>query len=169
MMSYQLGEYYFRVKDFPNALTYYEAANIENLSNREIADMKFHQGYAYFTSQQFDKAKPLFDAIRQIPADPNYIDANYYYGFISFNEKNYKQALESFRIAEKNAEYQNLVPFYLAEIYYFNGERDLALAKAEEALLSGKQFYDLQLRQLAGHILFEKENLQKRFPTSSGL
>ncbi len=164
MMSYQLGEYYFRQKDFSNALTYYENANIENLSNREIADMKFHQGYAYFTVQQFDKAKPLFDAIRQIPSDPNYIDANYYYGFISFNEKNYKQALESFKIAEKNAEYQNLVPFYLAEIYYFNGERDLALAKAEEALQSSKQFYDLQLRQLAGHILFEKKEFAKALP-----
>lgn len=164
MMSYQLGEYYFRMKDFPDALTYYEGANIENMDNREIADMKFHQGYSYFIGQQFDKAKPLFDAIRQIPADPNYIDANYYYGFISFNEKNYKQALESFTIAEKNAEYQNLVPFYLAEIYYFNGERDLALAKAEEALQSGKQFYDLQLRQLAGHILFEKREFAKALP-----
>ncbi len=164
MMSYQLAEYYFRKKNFPDALTYYEVAGIDNLTNREIADMKFHQGYAYFIGQQFDKAKPLFDAVRQMPDDPNYIDANYYYGFISFTEKNYKQALESFTIAEKNVEYQNLVPFYLAEIYYFNGERELALAKAEEALQSGKQFYDLQLRQLAGHILFEKREFAKALP-----
>ena len=61
----------------------------KNLTNREIADMKFHLGYLYFTAQQSDKAKPLLDAIRQLKDDPNYKDAfNYYFGFISFPEKN---------------------------------------------------------------------------------
>ncbi len=64
-----------------------------NLSNREIADMKFHEGYCYFTQKQFDKAIPLFNAIRQLPKDPNYIDANYYYGFICFYRKDYTEAL----------------------------------------------------------------------------
>ena len=164
MMHFQLGEYYFREKDFPNALTHYQLAGIDNLNNREIGDMKFHQGYCYFLIPQFDKAKPLFDAIRQIPADPNYIDANYYYGFICFNEKKYTQALESFQIAEKMPEYQNLVPFYMSEIYYFNGEPDKALDKAEKALLTGSQFYDLQLKQLVGHIWFEKKQFSKALP-----
>ena len=37
MMSYQLAEYYYRKKDFTNAITYYEKAGIDNLSNSEIA------------------------------------------------------------------------------------------------------------------------------------
>ena len=81
MMSYHLAEYYYRKQDFPDAQTYYQSTNIANLSNREIADMKFHQAYGYFVMQQFDKAKPLLNAIRQLPRDSNYIDANYYYGF----------------------------------------------------------------------------------------
>ena len=164
MMHYQLGEYYFRQKEFSNALAQYQGADIDNLSNREIADMKFHEAYAYFVIPDFSKAKPLFDVIRQIPKDPNYIDANYYYGFICFNEKNYKQALESFQIAEKMPEYKSLVPFYLSEIYYFSGERDKALEKAQEALIAGSQFYDLQLHQLVGHILFEKRQFEKALP-----
>lgn len=87
MMRFHLGEYYYRRKMLPEAVASYEKTNIANLSNRQIADMKFHQAYGYFTMTQFDKAKPLFNAIRQIPEDPNYIDANYYYGFIAFNEK----------------------------------------------------------------------------------
>jgi tetratricopeptide (TPR) repeat protein len=77
MLSYQLGEYYYRKQDFVQANEYYEKADIANLSNREIADMRFHQAYGYFTMQQFAQAKPLFNSIRQIPDDPNYIDANY--------------------------------------------------------------------------------------------
>ena len=33
MMCYQLGEYYYKHKDFADAISYYEKANIANLSN----------------------------------------------------------------------------------------------------------------------------------------
>ncbi len=164
MMNFHLGEYYFRKQEFANAQKYYAGANIANLSNREIADMKFHQAYGFFVVQQFDKAKPLFNAIRQMPKDPNYLDANYYYGFICFNEKNYSQALESFEIAEKLPEYQNVIPFYLAEIYYFKGDREKALETGMNAIKKTGQYYDIQLHQLVGHILFEKKEFAKALP-----
>jgi tetratricopeptide (TPR) repeat protein len=164
MMGFHLAEYYYRKRDFNKAQNYYQSTNIANLSNREIADMKFHQAYGFFVMQQVDKAKPLFNAIRQLPKDPNYLDANYYYGFISFTEKNYNQALESFRIAETSPEYQSVVPFYVAEIYYFNGEKDKALEYGEKAIKRSGQYYDLQLNQLVGHIYFEKQQFDKALP-----
>ena len=96
MMSFHLAEYYFRQQDYAQAASLYENVKIGNLSNREIADMKFHLGYAYFIAKQFDKAKPMFDAIRQMKDDPNYADANYYYGFICFYDKKYREALDAF-------------------------------------------------------------------------
>ncbi|MBC7589004.1 MAG: hypothetical protein H7178_11675, partial [Chitinophagaceae bacterium] len=114
MMSFYLAEYYYRQRKFGDANNYYAKATIDNLTNNEIASMKFHQAYGFFTLQDFAKAKPLFNAIRQLPEDPNYMDANYYYGFISFYEKNYKQALESFKVVEASPAYKNLVPFYIA-------------------------------------------------------
>ncbi|HEX8356244.1 MAG TPA: tetratricopeptide repeat protein [Segetibacter sp.] len=164
MMSYQLGEYYYRQQKFEDALSFYEKAGIDNLSNREIAELKFHQAYSYFTLQQFDKAKPLFNAIRQIPADANYLDANYYFGFISFYEKNYAVALEAFKKVENEATYQKIVPYYIAEILYFSGDKDKAIAYGEEKLKTGGQYYDLQLRQLVGHAYFEKKNYNKALP-----
>jgi len=100
MMNYHLAEYYFRTEKFEDAIRYYEQANISNLSNKEIADMSFHQGYAYFNLQNFAKAKPLFNSIRSTKDDPNYMDANYYYGFLAFRDKQYGEALESFRVVE---------------------------------------------------------------------
>lgn len=164
MMSYHLGEYYFQRRDFGNVITYYDKAGIDNLTNSEIAEMKFNKGYAYFTMQQFNEAKPLFDVVRQLPKDPNYYDANYYYGFISFSEKNYDEALKAFTIAEKESEYQNVIPFYKAEIYYFKGDPDKALEIAESGIKSGNQYYDLQLKQLAAHVYFDKKNYTKAQP-----
>jgi hypothetical protein len=64
--------------------------------------------------------------------DSNFIDANYYYGFIAFGEKNYKEALSCFKIAETEATYAKVVPFYIAEIYYFNNEREKAKFSSHE-------------------------------------
>lgn len=165
MMRFHLAEYYFRQQRFSDALPLYESANIANLGNREVADMKFHQGYAYFTLQQFAQAKPLLNAIRQVRSDPNYIDANYYYGFIAFRDRQYTDALASFRVVENEEQYAPIVPYYIAQINYAQGRKDEAMAYAEAKLKQGKsQFYDLELRQLLGHGYFEKKQYAKALP-----
>lgn len=164
MMSYHVGEYYFKKQDFAEALVYYELAGYDNFSNRDIATMKFHQGYAYFTLQDFNNAKPLFDAIRQIPDDQNYYDANYYYGFISLADKDHKEALSSFQVIESQPNYQKIIPYYITEIYYYTGQKDSSLSYGERALQSGSQYYDMQLRELLGHMYFEKGNYTKALP-----
>jgi TolA-binding protein len=164
VMSFHLAEYYYRKQDYAKSLQYYEKTNVGNLSNRQIAEMKFHQGYSYFTLQQFAQAKPLFNSIRQIKTDPNYLDANYYYGFILFTEKNYKQALESFQLVEKEPTYEKVVPYYITQIYYFNGQRDQAIQYGEAALKRGGQYYEVQLKQLLGHAYFENREFAKALP-----
>jgi TolA-binding protein len=164
MLSFHLGEYHFRKKEYEKAVEYFEKASEENLSNREIADMKFHLGYAYFSMQRFNMAKPLFNAIRQIEKDPNYIDANYYYGFIAFNDGQYNEALKAFKIIENEKDYPSVVPFYIANIYYQTNQKDKALQYAEERIKKGGQFYDLDMRQLVGHAYFENQSYAKALP-----
>ena len=162
MMNFHLGEYYFRHERFADAVARYEEANLGNLSNREIAEMKFHQGYAYFNLQQFARAKPLFNSVRSLKKDPNYFHANYYYGFLAFRDRQYGEALESFRVVENDKTYAPIVPYYIAQIHYTQGRKDEALAYAESKIRSGEsQYYDLELKQMVGHAYFEKKQYEK--------
>lgn len=164
MMSYHLAEYEFRHKDYYQAISYYEKIDVEHLSNREIADLKFHQGYAYFNLERYDVAKPLFNTIRQLPKDPNYIAANYYYAYIAFNDHQYNEALAGFKVAENEKEFTAVTPYYIANIYYNTNQKDKALQYAEEKLKKGGQLYDVDLRQLVGHAYFEKQDYAKALP-----
>ena len=164
MMSFHLAEYYFRMKEYTEALAAYEKVSVANLSNREIADMKFHQGYALFSMNNFADAKPLLNTIRQLPKDPNYLDANYYYGFLAFNDRNYKEALNAFTIVENHETYGTVVPYYIATIHYATGQKDKALQYAESKLAKGNQRYDLELRQMVGHAYFDKKQFDKALP-----
>lgn len=165
MMNYQVGEYYFRHSDFRKAVDYYEQANIANLSNDDISNMKFHQGYSYFTLQRFAQAKPLFNTIRSNPDDPNYLAANYYYGFLCFRDKQYNEALASFRIVENEKEYATVVPYYIAQIYYIQDKKEEALKYAETKIKAGgSQYYDLEMKQMIGHAYFERKEYAKALP-----
>lgn len=164
MMAFHLGSWYFSTNDYNAALQYYEIAGPANLTNRQIADMKFNQGYAYFSLQRFKEARVLFDVIRQMPNDPHYIDANYYYGFIQFYDKQYNAALKSFTLIENEPSYVRVVPYYVSQIYYFNGEKDKAISYSKAALEKGNQYYALQLKQLIGHAYFEKKDYNSALP-----
>jgi TolA-binding protein len=165
MMNFQLAEYYFKRQEFHDAIEHYELANIANLSNKDIAEMKFHQGYSYFTLQQFAKAKPLFNTIRSMKDDPNYLDANYYYGFLAFRDKQYTEALQSFKLVENEKDYATVVPYYIAQIYYIQGKKEEALKYAESKIKNGKsQYYDLEMKQMIGHAYFERKEYDKGLP-----
>lgn len=163
-MSFHLAEYYFRLGDFSRALEHYDNVTIDNLSNREIADMKFHQGYGYFSVQRYDKARPLLDAIRQMKTDPNYADANYYYGFISFYDRKYSDALSAFRVVEDHPEYGKVAPYYVSVIYYFQGDKQKAFEYAEAKLNRGGQTYEKEMQQLVGHGYFMQQQYAKALP-----
>jgi len=164
-LSFYLGDYYFRRKEFAKSLTYLESAGISNLGNEEIGKEKFELGYAYFSEKQYDKAGPLLDAIRQVPKDPHYVDANYYYGYIAYAARQFTTALDCFQKAEADPAYQGTASFYETEIFYFLGQKDKALSKGASIL---KQYlgssYAVELNRLVGHMYFERKEFAKALP-----
>jgi tetratricopeptide (TPR) repeat protein len=165
LLSYHLAKFYFLKDDYSNAINYYERAGLENLSNDEIADAKFERAYCYFNLKQFAEAKPLFDEIHQMADNKYFIPANYYYGFICYQDRNFNEALKSFKMVETQEAYKGVVPYYIAEIYYFQGKKEEALRYGESVLSRpGVLFYQKEMNLLIGQLYFEKKNYQKALP-----
>ncbi len=164
LMSFHLAKYYFTRDEFSKAIDNYERAGLDNLSNEEIANAKFEKGYCYFNLRQFAEARPLFDEIHQLPDNKYYIPANYYHGFIAYYDKKYDDALRSFKLVETADAYKGVVPYYIAEIYYFQGKKDEALRYGESVLARGGMYYEKDMKLLIGQIHFEKKNFQKALP-----
>lgn len=162
--AYILAQYYFRKGELNNAATYYELAGISNLDNKEIADAKFELAYCYFNNNQFNQAEPLLASIKEIGG--KYYDAgNYYYGLLAYNQGNYNDALKSFKLVEDKADYKEIVPYYIAEIHYFLGDKQTALNNSL-ALINApqKSYYDNELHLLAGQVYFEEQNYKTALP-----
>jgi len=163
-INFSLGVYYFKKKQDGDAIKTFAKVSIDDLDNNDIVTMKFIQGYLYFKEANWNKAEALLNAVRQVKNSPNYTDANYYSGFISLEKKDFTNALSYFQIASKNAAYSKLTPFYISQLYYFLGDYDKAMQQCEAALNNKGQFYEIKLKQLMGHLLFEKKRYDKALP-----
>ncbi len=163
-ISFALAQYFFRHEQLSHAIPYYEAANIDNLTNQEIADAKFELAYAYFNSRNFERAEPLFASIKEVPGK-YYLAGNYYYGLLAYNNSKYQEALGSFKRIENEPQYKSIVPYYIAEIYYFMGDRKKALDEAIHLTnRKDKLYYDNELHLLAAQVLFEDQRYGDALP-----
>jgi len=163
-INFFFGDYYVKKQNTQEALNAFDKVSIADLNNEELITMKYLQGYLYFKLGNWDKATSLLNSIRQLKQSVYYTDANYYAGFIALQKKDFPLALSCFEIASNNAAYASLTPFYISQIYYFNGDIEAAMANCEKALQTEGQYYNLQLQQLMGHLLFEKKQYQKAVP-----
>jgi len=164
LISYHLGKYYFIQGLYSDAIQYYEAAGFNNLSEEEVSDEKFEMAYSYFNIKKFAKAKPLFAEIQREHDSKYYIQANYYYGFICFYDREYSEALSSFAVIESLEQYKSIVPYYVAEILYLQGKKDEAQHYTETALKRGGLYYEKEMKQLLGQIYFEQMDFKKALP-----
>lgn len=163
-ISYLLGKYYFKKHKEKESLAAFNNVSLDDLENYEIFLMKYEQGYLYFKQGNWDKATSLLNGLRQVKNNVYYTDANYYAGFIALEKKDYQLALNCFQIASTNKAYAKLTPFYISQLYYFLGDIDAAMTNCENALKNNGQYYNIQLQQLMGHLLFEKKQYTKALP-----
>ena len=161
----EIGAYYFDKGDYANALKFFEsAADNDNLNNADLADLKFKTGYAYFARKKYSQAKPYFKEIRNNEKSPNYAQANYYYGLIAFFERNYDEALSSFRISEKSKLYAATVPFSICQLLFVQKKYD-DLIKYATPLASDTKLKNLtEIQQLIGQAYFEKGDFKAALP-----
>ena len=101
----------------------------------------------------------------QLPGNEHYLSANYYYGFICYYQRNFEEALRAFKKVENEEAYASVVPYYIAEIYYFHGRKETSLKYADSILLSGSaQYYEKDLKLLIGQLYFEKGDYALALP-----
>jgi TolA-binding protein len=163
-MHFHLGEYLYRRSDFSGAVESYGQTDIRQLDNREIGDLRFHEGDAWFRLGKYDKAKPLFQSVRQLGDHPNRPDADYGYGYICYREQRLSEALQAFRLVDNHPRYRRAVPFYIADILYRQGQKEQALAYAESNAPKTEGEFSLQMDRFLGHAYFERREFAKALP-----
>src|SRR5688572_20809944 len=158
---YQLGLFYFDKKNYEKAIEFLEKVPKENLSNEQLHEAEFKQGYSYFTDKKFDKAKPLFDRNKGGSRKYGYA-SSYYAGYIALRNGDYAGAKSDLRVAEQNDAYRAVVPPLLIQILYKEGNLDEVISYGEKVLSQKpKPQNEGDIQLLVGDAYFKKKDYKK--------
>lgn len=120
---YELGNFYFREKNFRKAIKYLEAADPAYLKADQKNDAQFKIGYSYFGFKEFDKALPYFNKVKGGSNRFSHA-ASYYAGYIEYMQMHYEQALNDLQKASENESYRNVAPYLIVSVYNKQGRYD---------------------------------------------
>ena len=130
---FYLGRYYYRTKEYRNALPALEKTDATALVGDETSEYYFKMGYCYFSKNDNEKAAKNFNQILNV--DSKYqTAAQYYYGHIAYSNDNYKTALEYFSKLDSSATFGPMVPYYITQMYFDQRKYDSVISYAVPVL-----------------------------------
>lgn len=160
---FDLGNYFFNQNKTADALKWYEKVDKKDLSSSDLVLYKFNMAYTYFKKKQFDEALPLFKDIKNAKNDYQE-PANYYYGFISFYNADYKEAKKSFESLKDSKLYSTVVPYYLVQIYFMEKEYQKTIDYAQPLMADAKTKNLDEISHIVGQAHFELGHYAESIP-----
>lgn len=157
---FNLGKYFYRVKDNKSAVAYFKSVQPLALTPEQASEFHFLNGYCLFKTDDFDKAKTAFKNLKD--EQGKYYDAsNYYYGYVAYRQGNQEEALEHFNRAQKSKTFGPLAQVYIAQIYFARKQYKDVVSFADT--ISNKEIiYDVA--GIVGQSYFELNAFDKALP-----
>ncbi len=152
-----LGDYFYQIKNFRKAATYYGNVNRQELKGGELTEYFFRYGYSLYIKGDQSKALLMFSEIKDI--DTEYTPpALYYFSQIAYEQKMYETAMEGFVRLKDDETFGNIVPFYIVQILYMQKNYDGILSMAPDLLKSAGKERSVELYRFIGDAYYSKGN-----------
>jgi tetratricopeptide (TPR) repeat protein len=157
---YYLGNYYFEKRQYKRALEAYEQTDKRIISLEEYHVYKFKKGYSCFMQEDYNAAKPLLKEATLV--DNQYKNkAVFYYSHILYTEESYTAALSGFEQLKNAATYSEIVPFYIAHIYFATDRYEDIVAQADELVQKSSKKRLPEINRLIAQSYFQLKQYDK--------
>ena len=118
---FKLGKYYYYKKKYKDALAWFSKLTKQDVDEDNQDEYFFKIGYANFKLKNFVEARGAFYEIKD--GSSQYASpALYYFSYIAYQDESYQLALDGFLKLQDNEQFGNIVPYYIAQIYYLQGK-----------------------------------------------
>lgn len=159
----ELGRYYYQKKKYDQTIEWLTAIDIYDLNEEDKHEYYFKLGYAYFREDDLKPARDAFYEIINIESQYQ-SPALYYYAHIAYTEKSYQTALEGFTRLKTDPSFKEVVPYYIAQIYYLQGKYDMLLEYAPGVIDSTTAKNQIGMAHLIGDAFYRVGKYDEAVP-----
>lgn len=147
---FEYANYLFHEQKYSQALNWYKLVSIKKFTNKEISEYFYKIAYSYFKTNDYEKALPYFQEVKDAQT-PYMHNALFYYSYIEYHNKNYKAAIKGFEFLADSTLFSTVVPPYICQIYYSFEQYDKVIqyARTIESIVNPQQLPEIY-RILAG-------------------
>lgn len=165
MAHYHLGRYAFGKKKYKKALAWFAGADEKELNAAEKEELHFKKGYAYFHTDDHDRALKEFALVGDDIEGAYYAPITYYTAYILFTRGEYDDAYEKFSLLEGDETFGKIVPLYVLQILQAQG-KDQEVVEYGQRLM-GKDFSDFSsgnLHRMIGEAYYQMGEFSMAVP-----
>lgn len=116
---FELGNLYFGQEKYREAIAQYDAVRIGQLTADEQNEYRFKLGYACFCERLSEEAQRELEQVAF--TSPYYPHAQYLIGYMAYRRGDYAGAKQAFTVIADDPAYRNVLPFYLLQIEFNEG------------------------------------------------
>lgn len=158
---FYLGKSNYRKKKYPETIDFLAKVDIYKLDSEQKAEYYFKRGYSHLQKGDEEKAKNDFFEIKD--TDNKYaFPATYYYSHIAYKEKKYEIALQGFNRLAGNESYGSVVPYYITQIYFIQGNYDKVVKEAPKLLNDSANIQkESEINRMIGESYFNLKDYAK--------
>jgi TolA-binding protein len=158
-----LGDYFYQIKNYRKAVTWYESVNRQELESDKLAEYFFRLGYSLYIKGDKSRALLMFSEIKDV--DTEYTPpAVYYFAQIAYEQKMYQTALEGFNRLKDDETFGAIVPFYIVQIMYLQKDYEGILTVAPDLLNTAGKERSIELDRFIGDAYYNKGNYKDALP-----
>lgn len=118
---------------YKNALVSFDKVEWKQLERQQQPMFFFYRGYAYMHQDKLKEAAACFKTLRD-SNNPYSLQGKYYYAYCWYLLGDYDKALPEFLSIEHTTQYKKIVPYYIIQIYYAQGNYDEVYDRAKYLL-----------------------------------
>ncbi len=160
MARFYLGNYYYADKNYTDALSEYRKVEISQIELSYQAEFEFKFGYSLFQTGNTKKAKEYFSRIMN--GKSKYASsALYYYAHIQYEDNDYELALVNFEKLLSDKKFASIVPYYIAQIYFFLDRGEELITISSELIEKSTDVRRAEIEQMVGEVYFRKGDYRK--------
>jgi TolA-binding protein len=158
-----LGNYNYRKKKWEEAIEYYDELQVLNMSEPRKSEYLFKKAYTYFQLNSLDEAAGLFYQMDH-HSSPYFAPGTYYLGHINYEQGQYAAALKSFISLEGHAQFGEVIPYYIVQIYHFQKDYDKAIEYGTPFLSNNDVKRKAEISRVVADAYYHKEKYKEAIP-----
>ncbi|MBR4391661.1 MAG: tetratricopeptide repeat protein [Bacteroidales bacterium] len=150
----------FNKKKYAEALEIYSQTPAASLTQAEAQQMQFNMGYAYFQMNDLDRALPIFQGA-SLNEGKYRNEATYYYAHIQYLKGKDLEALRYFEQLRDQPVYSKIVPAYIMQLNYRNGDYAAVLRDGPEAVRNADSKKKGEMAMIVADAYFHQKDYEK--------